>query len=108
MVGAPPRYMKSSMLWRVSQLLAVTCVLALVAGAVLWMRCGLRGCPDIAHLGEDNLNGVTIIKDRSGNELPRIPPLQHIKVSIDSLPGYLPAAFVAMEDERFWKHHGID
>jgi penicillin-binding protein 1A len=100
--------MKSSMLWRMLQLVAVTFGLALVVAAVLWARCGLRGCPDIAHLSEDNLNGATVIKDRSGNELARIPPLQHIKISIDSMPGYVPAAFVAMEDQRFWKHHGVD
>ena len=96
------------MLRRGSLLLTVTFVLASVAVAVLWTRCGLRGCPDVAHLDDDNLNGATVIKDRSGNELARIPPLQHIKISIDSVPGYVPAAFVAMEDQRFWKHHGID
>ena len=108
MVGARHPYMKSSMLWRMLQLVAVTFVVALVVAAVLWVRCGLRGCPDIAHLDEDDLNGATVIKDRSGNELARIPPLQHITISIDSIPGYVPAAFIAMEDRRFWKHHGID
>ncbi len=108
MVGAPHRCMKSSMLWRVSQLLAMAFVLALVVVAVLWTRCGLRGCPNIAHLGEDNLSGVTVIKDRSGTELARIPPSQHVRIPLDSMPAYLPAAFVAMEDQRFWKHHGID
>lgn len=104
----PHRCMKASMVRRVLLLLAVILALALAAVAVLWTRCGLRGCPDIAHLDDDNRNGATIIKDRSGNELARIPPLLHIKISIDSLPDYLPAAFVAMEDRRFWQHHGID
>jgi penicillin-binding protein 1A len=99
--------MKSSMLRRVLQLAAVTLVLTLGI-AVLWTRCGLRGCPNIAHLSEDSLNGTTVIKDRSGNEIARIPPLQHITISIDSIPGYVPAAFVAMEDQRFWKHRGVD
>src|SRR5690349_2942961 len=108
MLGAPPRGMKSSMVWRVSRLLLVAFGLAMVFGAVLWMRCGLRGCPDVWHLGEDNLTGATVIKDRAGNELARIPPLQHIRISIDSMPAYLPAAFVSMEDQRFWKHHGVD
>jgi hypothetical protein len=72
--------MKSSMLWRMLQLVAVTFVLSLVVVAVLWTRCGLRGCPDIAHLGEDNLNCATVIKDRSGNELARILPLHHVKI----------------------------
>ena len=95
------------MLRRVLQLAAVTLVLTLGI-AVLWTRCGLRGCPNIAHLSEDSLNGTTVIKDRSGNEIARIPPLQHIAISIDSIPGYVPAAFVAMEDQRFWKHRGVD
>ena len=95
-------------MWRVSRLLAIPFALTLVVATVLWTRCGLHGCPDIAHLGEDDLAGATLIKDRSGNELARIPPVQHIKISIDSLPGYVPTAFVAMEDQRFWRHHGID
>ena len=98
---------KSSMLWRVSQLLAVTFVLALVIVAVLWMRCGLRGCPDISRL-DDNVDGATVIEDRSGNELARIPPQKRVEITLDSLPAYVPAAFVAMEDQRFWQHHGID
>ena len=96
------------MVRRVSLVLAVVGVVTLAIVAVLWTRCGLRGCPDIAHLGERSLNGVTVIKDRSGNELARIPPLTQVAISIDSLPGYVPVAFVAMEDKRFWKHHGID
>src|SRR5947208_10701142 len=99
--------MKASM-WRVLQLLAVLLAVTLLVATVLWTRCGLRGCPDIAHLGESDLAGATVIKDRSGNELARIPPVQHIAISIDSLPRYVPSAFIAMEDQRFWRHHGID
>jgi len=99
--------MKSSMVRRVSLVLAVAGVMALVV-AVLWTRCGLRGCPDIAHLGEKGLNGATVIKDRSGNEIARIPPVTQVAISIDSIPDFVPAAFVAMEDQRFWQHHGID
>ena len=80
MHGAPAPCMKSSLLWRVLKVFVVTCVLVLLVGAALWMRCGLRGCPDIAHLGEDDLNGATVIKDRAGHEFARIPPLQHIKI----------------------------
>lgn len=38
----------------------------------------------------------------------RLPPVRRVKVRLDSLPAYVPAAFVAMEDQRFWHHHGID
>lgn len=96
------------MLWRVSQLLAVIFVLGLIVVAVLWTRCGLGGCPDISRLDEENLDGATVINDRSGNELARIPPQKRVEIKLDSLPAYVPAAFVAMEDQRFWQHHGID
>ena len=89
-------------------MLAVAGVMTLAIAAVLWTRCGLHGCPDVAHLGQQSLSGVTVIKDRSGNELARVPPLTQREISIDSLPDYVPVAFVAMEDKRFFQHHGID
>ena len=100
--------MKSWLGRRGSLPLAVAGVMALVMVAVLWTRCGLHGCPDIAQLGEKSLAGATVVKDRSGNEIARIPPLTQVAISIDSLPDYVPVAFVAMEDQRFWQHHGID
>jgi penicillin-binding protein 1A len=30
------------------------------------------------------------------------------RLTLDEMPAYLPAAFIAMEDRRFYKHHGID
>ena len=100
--------MKSSMVRRVSLVLAVAGVMAVMIVAILWTRCGIHGCPDVAHLGEKSLNGATVVKDRSGNEIARIPPVTQVEISLDSIPDYVPAAFVAMEDQRFWQHHGID
>jgi penicillin-binding protein 1A len=31
-----------------------------------------------------------------------------VVVSLDSLPAHVPAAFIAVEDRRFWKHDGVD
>lgn len=96
------------MVWRVTRILAVVSVLVAVAVAVLWSRCGLRGCPNIDHIEDSGPNGATVILDRSGQEVARVPPQQRLDVRLDSLPPYVPAAFVAMEDRRFWHHHGID
>ena len=30
------------------------------------------------------------------------------RLTLDQMPAYLPAAFIAMEDRRFYSHHGID
>ena len=30
------------------------------------------------------------------------------RLSLEEMPSYLPAAFIAMEDRRFYSHHGID
>jgi penicillin-binding protein 1A len=30
------------------------------------------------------------------------------RLKLEDMPGYLPAAFIAMEDRRFYSHHGID
>lgn len=32
----------------------------------------------------------------------------HIDIDIDTLPEYIPAAFVCVEDERFYSHDGVD
>lgn len=108
MLAAARLDVKGSVIWRLARILAATFVLLVVVAAVLWMRCGLRGCPDIDNLTDDGPSGATVIEDRAGQEIARIPAVQRVRVSLDSLPTYIPAAFVAMEDQRFWRHHGVD
>src|SRR5579884_3673660 len=108
MVAAARLYVKGSTIWRLARILAATFVLLVVVAAVLWTRCGIRGCPDIEHIDDAGPDGATVITDRSGQEVARIPPVLRVKIRLDSLPSYVPAAFVAMEDQRFWRHHGID
>ena len=47
-----------------------------------------------------NKNG-NVIADLSGDEKRKI-------VTLDEMADYLPKAYIAIEDERFYKHHGID
>ncbi len=47
--------------------------------------------------------------DKDGELLPCAGAFDHRStVDIDTLPSYLPAAFVNTEDKRFYKHHGFD
>ena len=84
--------------------------LAFAAGAVwlVWESCGLRGCPNVGQLGEHLPAMASVVLDRRGTELVRPFAANREFVSLDSLPAYVPAAFVAIEDKRFWKHRGVD
>ncbi len=46
--------------------------------------------------------------DAKGEVVGRRGALVGERLALDQMPPYLPAAFVAMEDRRFYSHHGID
>ena len=48
-----------------------------------------------------NSDGTQVLADLSGDEKRKI-------VSLDEMSEYLPKAYVAIEDERFYQHHGVD
>uniref|UniRef100_UPI004056B0A7 transglycosylase domain-containing protein n=1 Tax=Acetatifactor sp. TaxID=1872090 RepID=UPI004056B0A7 len=53
---------------------------------------------------------ATIVYDCAGNEIDQYVSTNsnRIEVSMDEVPKYLGLAFVAIEDERFYQHNGID
>ncbi|ADQ47292.1 penicillin-binding protein, 1A family [Caldicellulosiruptor kronotskyensis 2002] len=52
---------------------------------------------------------TTIVYDQSGNEIARLHGNENrIRVPYSKIPKNLINAFVAIEDERFWQHNGID
>jgi len=92
-------------------LLAIAFVVpVLAAGALwaLWQRCGLRGCPDIQVLETLVHDQAAVVLDRHGRELARLHRGERLVVPLDSLPEYVPATFIAVEDRRFWSHAGVD
>ena len=46
--------------------------------------------------------------DADGRVIGRRGPVAGEVLRLDEMPAYLPAAFMAMEDHRFWRHHGLD
>jgi penicillin-binding protein 1A len=48
------------------------------------------------------------LDDRSGHVFARFGDVVGEKLRLSDMPGYLPAAFVAVEDRRYWQHSGID
>ncbi|MEO7359892.1 MAG: transglycosylase domain-containing protein, partial [Gemmatimonadaceae bacterium] len=51
---------------------------------------------------------ITLVMSRDGAILGEIGREKRIMVSIRNLPKYLPQAFVAVEDKRFYQHDGVD
>ncbi|MDQ6610849.1 MAG: transglycosylase domain-containing protein, partial [Gemmatimonadota bacterium] len=51
---------------------------------------------------------ITVVLARDGTLIGEIGREKRLSVSIRSLPKYLPQAFVAVEDKRFYQHDGVD
>jgi penicillin-binding protein 1A len=91
-------------------LAALSGLLLLVAVAgFLWMRtCGFRGCPAAAELQAFRPSEGSRILDRNGVLLGRLTHVRRLNVPLDRVPRHLRAAFIAVEDRRFYFHGGVD
>lgn len=83
-------------------------VLVVMVAWVLWQNCGLGGCPDVELLRGYVPEEASVVVDREGRELAKLYRVRRTVVPLDSLPAYVPAAVVAVEDHRFWEHNGVD
>jgi len=94
---------------RPAPILAVAfAVSLLIIATAAWETCTFDGCPDVSRLKGRTPDRASVVLDRNGKELGRLFQTRREAVSIDSLPDYVPRAFVALEDRRFWQHDGID
>jgi penicillin-binding protein 1A len=76
--------------------------------ALLWQRCGLRGCPDVEQLRGYMPDQASILVDRNGDEISKLYLTRRVVVAVDSIPEVVRNAFIAIEDRRFWDHDGVD
>ena len=75
---------------------------------LLWQRCGLSGCPNVEGLAAYQPGGASVLLDRDGEEFATLAPIDHAVIELEDLPEHVPAAFVAVEDKRFYEHSGVD
>ncbi|HEY0811491.1 MAG TPA: PBP1A family penicillin-binding protein [Longimicrobiales bacterium] len=80
----------------------------LLVMAVLYQRCGFAGCPDVEKLNGYMPDEASTIVDHRGEEIGKLFLTRRTVVPLDTLPKYVPAAFIAMEDRRFYEHKGVD
>lgn len=77
----------------------------LAVGAVIYLA---RDLPDISTLQAPQHQPSVTFLDRSGAVIGSRGGRYSAEVTLEELPAYVPAAFVAVEDRRFYDHPGFD
>jgi penicillin-binding protein 1A len=75
---------------------------------VLYSTCGLHGCPDAGRLTAYQPGGASVLLDRNGKQFASLAPVEREVVKLAVMPAFVPGAFVAIEDKRFYQHRGVD
>ncbi len=85
-------------------------IVALACGGYGLVHGLIDSAPDISGLSTDPVEAATYILDTEGNQIQKLtaPTSNRTPVSLDQVPVYLQHAIVAIEDERFYEHNGID
>lgn len=69
---------------------------------------GLPSLPDKSTMWELNLQPNTTLMDKNGEVIGHRGPYVGRPLKLTEMPRHLPDAFLAIEDERFYSHAGID
>ncbi len=88
--------------------LAATLVVLSFVPGILWIRCGLGGCPNVHRLTAYQPGGAPRLLDRNGQVFATLAPVEGQVVRLDAVPPPVQQAFLAVEDQRFLQHHGVD
>jgi penicillin-binding protein 1A len=93
-------------------ILVVLGVLLLVGGFAFYkwqsLYFGMPKLPDTAELWEVHREPAMEFVDRDGNTVAVRGPRYGRATNVAALPAYVPQAFIAAEDKRFYEHDGAD
>ncbi len=89
-------------------LAALGALAAVIAAAHAYATCGGAGCPDVSRLEALRPGQAPLLLDRDGRPFARLRPEGQGLATLAELPPYVAQAFVAVEDRRFFSHHGVD
>lgn len=91
-------------------ILTLVCVLGALAYAYgrHFLLGGIPELPGKAEMWELNLEANYTLVDKNGHVIGHRGPYIGRPLKLSELPPYLPNAFLAIEDERFYTHPGID
>jgi penicillin-binding protein 1A len=82
--------------------------IAAIGLAWLWPRCSGGDCPSVEALRSYTPPQATQVLDRSGRLLANLAPERRVVVPLNRIPAQVSGAFLAVEDKRFYRHHGVD
>jgi penicillin-binding protein 1A len=83
-------------------------VLIMVLGLWLWIYWGLPRVPDAEALWSLNRQQSVMFLDTNGQILGVRGPYYGQRARLAEMPDYVPQAFLAIEDRRFYQHEGVD
>ena len=90
-------------------MIAIALTILIVAGVVFGILYGIMRDAklDVEDLAIEYENSV--VKDKDGNTIAVLSGEENRDfISMSEMPEYLPAAFISIEDERFYEHMGVD
>lgn len=100
--GGGPSWFRRLLYW--AAVLAVWGIIFLVVFFAVFAR----DLPDTSSLYDVNRQPSITYLDRNGALIAVRGAQQAAAVDLDTLPDYVPAAFIAIEDRRFYRHPGFD
>ncbi|HUJ28539.1 MAG TPA: transglycosylase domain-containing protein [Myxococcales bacterium] len=81
---------------------------ALLALAAGWLALVVASCPPVESLASYRPPQASLVFDRDGKLLARLAPEERIVVPLSAISPKLVGAVLAVEDQRFYEHHGVD
>ncbi|MDP9348315.1 MAG: PBP1A family penicillin-binding protein, partial [Gemmatimonadota bacterium] len=73
-----------------------------------WTRACIDTCPTADQVGQYSPRQASQVLDAEGNLLGLFYRERRTVIPLQGLPRYVPMAFVAIEDQRFFEHEGVD
>ena len=91
----------------------ITHIVALGAGVAAaalaaWLLFVAVTCPPVESLRDYRPPQASLVLDKDGKLLAKLAPEERILVPLSAISPKLVRAFLAVEDHRFYEHHGID
>ncbi len=94
--------------WRHAASIVAGLTLAAVLGLWVWVYWGLPRVPNAEALWTANRQESVMFVDAEGEFLGVRGPYYGQRAPLAQLPAYVPQAFIAIEDRRFYEHEGVD